>query len=558
MSKQIQNRKAGLYYRLSQEDERAGESLSIENQKKIIEKYARENGFEIIDEYIDDGWSGTNFNRPGVQRLLEDAKNGRINTIIVKDLSRFGRNYIEVGQYTDYLFPTYNIRFITVGDNVDSAVAENTGMDMTPIMNVFNEWHAANTSKKIRAVIEANAKEEIYRCTYAPYGYIKGTDAKRLPVIDPEAAAYVRRIFEMRASGISPNHIAQTFNDESILPPADYKEAKFGIPNARKSHHLWSSAVVKQIVTNPIYLGHLVQQKTEKISYKNKKIVKNDPEDMVWVYGTHEPIVTQELWDKCREMEASVSQGKKNKTGYVNPLSGLVYCADCGNKMYIKWNNTRHKRTDPRTYHRENFTCGAYSKFGERACTSHYIQIKILNQLVLADVRSKMSLVLADEKRAREEFLSRSEQQNAAEANADRRKLTQSTRRLAELDKLIGSVYEDKVLGKIPEEVCIGLLEKYQSEKTALTETVAALERKAQTVRDDAANADEFIRRLKAYMEIPELTRQMCLELIEFITVDKCPGKYSKAPREIHIYYKLIDKKSSAEQKQMWETNENL
>ena len=558
MSKQIQNRKAGLYYRLSQEDERAGESLSIENQKKILEKYARENGFEIIDEYIDDGWSGTNFNRPGVQRLLEDAKNGRINTIIVKDLSRFGRNYIEVGQYTDYLFPTYNIRFIAVGDNVDSAVTENTGMDMTPIMNVFNEWHAANTSKKIRAVIEANAKEGIYRCTYAPYGYIKGTDAKRLPVIDPEAAAYVRRIFEMRASGISPNHIAQTFNDESILPPADYKEAKFGIPNTRKSHHLWSSAVVKQIVTNPIYLGHLVQQKTKKISYKNKKIVKNDPEDMVWVYGTHEPIVTQELWDKCREMEASVSQGKKNKTGYVNPLSGLVYCADCGNKMYIKFNNTRHQRGGDRIYYRENFSCGAYSKFGERACTSHYIQIKILSQLVLADIRSKMNLVLADEKRARAEFLSRSEQQNAAEANADRRKLTQSTRRLAELDKLIGSVYEDKVLGKIPEAVCIGLLEKYQSEKTALTETVAVLERKEQTIRDDAANADEFIRRLKAYMEIPELTRQMCLELIEFITVDKCPGKYSKAPREIHIYYKLIDKKSSAEQKQMWKTNENL
>ena len=226
--------------------------------------------------------------------------------------------------------------------------------------------------------------------------------------------------------------------------------------------------------------------------------------------------------------------------------------------MYIKFNNTRHQRGGDRIYYRENFSCGAYSKFGERACTSHYIQIKILSQLVLADIRSKMNLVLADEKRARAEFLSRSEQQNAAEANADRRKLTQSTRRLAELDKLIGSVYEDKVLGKIPEEVCIGLLEKYQSEKTALTETVAALERKAQTVRDDAANADEFIRRLKAYMEIPELTRQMCLELIEFITVDKCPGKYSKAPREIHIYYKLIDKKSSAEQKQMWETNENL
>lgn len=237
-------------------------------------------------------------------------------------------------------------------------------------------------------------------------------------------------------------------------------------------------------------------------------------------------------------------------------LSAHAVSADCGADD-IKWNNTRHKRTDPRTYHRENFTCGAYSKFGERACTSHYIQIKILNQLVLADVRSKMSLVLADEKRAREEFLSRNEQQNTAEANADRKKLTQSTRRLAELDKLIGSVYEDKVLGKIPEEVCIHLLEKYQSEKKSLAETVTALEQKAQTVRDDAANADEFIRRLKAYMEIPELTREMCLELIEFITVDECPGKYSKAPREIHIYYKLIDKKSSAEQIAAWGANGN-
>ena len=180
-----------------------------------------------------------------------------------------------------------------------------------------------------------------------------------------------------------------------------------------------------------------------------------------------------------------------------------------------------------------------------------------MNQLVLADIRSKMSLVLADEKRAREEFLSRNEQQNTAEANADKRKLTQSTRRLAELDKLISAVYEDKVLGKIPEEVCIHLLEKYQAEKKSLAETVTALEQKAQTVRDDAANADEFIRRLKAYLEVPELTREMCLELIEFITVDECPGKYSKAPREIHIYYKLIDKKSSAEQIAAWGANGN-
>ena len=554
MSKQQQNTKAGLYYRLSKDDERAGESLSIENQKRMLEKFAIEQRFEIIDEYIDDGWSGTNFQRPGVQRLLEDAKSGRINVIIVKDLSRFGRNYIEVGQYTDYIFPMYNIRFIALGDNVDSAV-QTGGMDMTPIMNVFNEWHAANTSKKIRAVIESNAKAGKYRTNQAPYGYVKGTDEKKLPVIDEPAASNVRRMFEMRASGISPNKIAQTFNDEGILTAADYKEQKFGIPNTRKSHHLWSCGTVKQILNNPIYLGHLVQMRTTNISYKNKKTVKRDPEDMVTVYNTHEAIATQELWDKCREMEASVSQGKKNRTGFVNLLSGLVYCADCGTKMHIKYNNTRHSRKGPRIYYRENFTCGAYSKFGKRACGSHYIQLKVLTQIVLEDIRSKIQMVVLDEKQAREEFLKRNEQISSGERKTNAKRLNQAKRRLPELDRLISSVYEDKVVGKIPEDVCIGLLKKYQDEKTALKDEIYALEQKESDTEKEQLNVDEFIRRLKAYMEVPELTREMCMELIEFITVDECPGKYSKAPREIHIYYKLIDKSSSEKQFKSWENN---
>lgn len=254
-SKLLQNTKAGIYLRLSNDDERTGESLSIENQRRILEKYVMEQGFELVDTYIDDGVSGTSFDRPGVQRLLEDAKIGRINVIIVKDLSRFGRNYIEVGQYTDYIFPMYNIRFIALGDNVDTANSESSGMDMMPIMNVFNEWHAANTSKKIRAVIETNAKAGKYRATWAPYGYVKGEDENRLPVRDEPAASNVRRMFEMRASGISPNKIAHTFNEEGILPPADYKEEKFGIPNNRQSHHLWSCGTVKQVLTNPI-LGY--------------------------------------------------------------------------------------------------------------------------------------------------------------------------------------------------------------------------------------------------------------------------------------------------------------
>ena len=246
-SKQIElNNKAGIYLRLSKDDEKAGESLSIENQRLILQKYAVEHGFEIVDEYIDDGYSGTSFERPEVQRLLEDAKTGRINIIIVKDLSRFGRNYIQVGQFVDYIFPMYNIRFIALSDNVDTADRNSSGMDMMPIMNVFNEFHSANTSKKIRTVIEANAKEGKYRVTYAPYGYIKGNDEHKLPIPNEPAASNVKRIFEMRAQGISPQKIADTFNNEGILTPLDFRTEMLGKPK-RKTRHLWTDAAIKQI-----------------------------------------------------------------------------------------------------------------------------------------------------------------------------------------------------------------------------------------------------------------------------------------------------------------------
>lgn len=207
------NYTAGLYLRLSQEDERQGESLSIENQRTILRKYAAEHGFQIYDEYIDDGISGTTFQRPGVQRLLDDAKTGVINTIIVKDLSRFGRNYIEVGQYIDYVFPAFGIRFIAIQDNVDTENRDSGSMEMLPIMNVFNEWHAANTSKKIRAIKRAHAIEGKFSASRTPYGYIKGTDEKKTFQIDPETAPVVKRIFEMYASGISPDRIAAKFNE---------------------------------------------------------------------------------------------------------------------------------------------------------------------------------------------------------------------------------------------------------------------------------------------------------------------------------------------------------
>lgn len=288
-----------------------------------------------------------------------------------------------------------------------------------------------------------------------------------------------------------------------------------------------------------------MQIRTTTLSYKNKKTVKRDPE----VYNTHETIVSQELWDKYREMEASVSQGKKNRTGVVQPLSGLAYCADCGAKMHSGWNNTRHKRTDPRIHYRNHFNCGSYTKFQGRSCCSHYIKMATLEQIVLENIRSQMQLVETDEAEARASFLKRCDLVSSEEAMWDRKRITQLLRRTAELDKLSSSVYEDKVSGKISEDICVGLLGKFQAEKLKLQNECSELEKRQADTTKERANVEEFISRLKAYMKVPTLTREICMELSEFVTVDKCPGRYSKEPRKNHIYYKLIDKTQPPEKK---------
>ena len=290
---------AGLYYRLSQEDERQGESVSIDNQRTMLRKYAEEHGFEIHGEYIDDGVSGTTFDRPEVQRLLDDAKTGVINTIIVKDLSRFGRNYIEVGQYVDYVFPAFGIRFIAIQDNVDTENRDSGAMEMMPIMNVFNEWHAANTSKKIRTVLKANAREGKYHARKAPYGYVKSDTEKKTPIIDEEAAAVVKRIFEMRASGLSPHKIADILNAEGILNPSRYSMEKYGIVGRKENMGLWSFCAVNSILNNPTYLGHMAQQRWSSVSYKNHKRYKKDESEWVVVHNTHEPNISK---DDCAEL----------------------------------------------------------------------------------------------------------------------------------------------------------------------------------------------------------------------------------------------------------------
>ena len=521
----------GMYVRLSRDDERTGESLSIENQKAILNEYIEKQGFTLYDIYVDDGISGTTFDRPGVKRLLDDAKQGVINTVLVKDMSRFSRNYIMVGQYLDYVFPAFGIRFIALSDNIDTENKDTAAMDMMPITNVFNEWWAAATSKKLRAVRIQNAKKGKNGMSHAPYGYILGTDEKRTLQVNEEVAPVVRRIFEMRAQGLTPRKIADVLNAEKILTPNDYRLSKTGVTTVPSSLHLWNTSVLRTLLDNPAYIGTLAQHRTTTVSYKNHKWQRQPKEDWIVIENVHEPIISKELWDRVKEVESSVSHGKHTKRGYMHPLSGLLYCADCGAKMRLGWNM-------PKDIPYFNFNCGTRSRCGSSACFSHFITVPVLEKIVLNNVRDKAQKIVADEREFRRKYLehtARLADKNQADV---KRELKRTERRVAELDKLISAAFEEKVAGKIPENVCLQLIDKYTAEQTELKERISYLTQGLEEKQRAVTDVDEFIRRMKKHVNAPELTRELCLELFEKLVIggkETITGK----PQEVHIYYKI-------------------
>ena len=524
---------AGLYYRLSQEDERQGESVSIDNQRTILRKYAEERGFEIHDEYIDDGVSGTTFQRPEVQRLLDDAKTGVINTIIVKDLSRFGRNYIEVGQYVDYVFPAFGIRFIAIQDNVDTENRDSNAMEMMPIVNIFNEWHAANTSKKIKAVRRSNALAGIYSAKKATYGYLKGTDKKRTPVIDEETAPVVRRIFELYASGTSPKNIADILNAENIPSPGKLAYERLGHKGRPNEMRLWCEVSIRFMLNNIMYIGHLPMLQETTVSYKNHKRQAKDRSDWVITYNNHEPIISQELWDRVQERQKHMAQGRKTKTGFIHPLSGFLVCADCGSKLKMSGH-----LNGPKTAYQYHFDCGLHIRYGKSLCFSHFIPAKVLEEIVLNDIREMAQRIVLDEKAIREDFIRHNAELADKAIKSAKKELQGKRNRIEELSRLMQLAYEDRLKGKMPEDICISFIQKYSDEQKILEAEITELETKLAETENTMQSADEFIRNIKKYLEAPELTREMCYELIDRVVVGGLP-KVTGREREIDIVYKV-------------------
>lgn len=524
-----------IYMRLSRDDDKAGESMSIENQRIILRKYVTENGGDTVGEYIDDGFSGTNFERPGVKRMLSDAQLQKFDTIAVKDLSRFGRNYIQVGQYIDYIFPAFNIRFIAISDKIDTYDRGSSAMEMMPIMNVFNEWHAANTSKKIRAVLEAKQRSGIYTNWNYPYGYRAGTDVNRTAVIDEEAAKIVRRIFDLRVHGNSARAIARILTDEGIPNPSNHYVRLDGGKWNRPCKPYWCSSTILDILSNPIYIGIMVQHKTTSISYKNHKVIKVPEDQKIVKENAHEPIISRELFEEVRKMNKSVSRGRTDKTDKVHALSGLLVCPDCGKKFKFK---STAKTYGNSAVNKNYYYCRTYIDLGKKYCSSHCITEKEIEEIVVRDIHEMLKNTEVDECAEREKFIKAKTKSDGQNAYSDERQLKVIKSRLAEIDKLIQAAFEDRVLKNMPESRYAEICERYQSQRRVAEEEIKKIENRLNDSHMCGNEVDEYIKKIAKYLNFDELTREMSLQLINFITVGK--KDETDGSREINIYYRFI------------------
>ena len=517
-----------LYERLSQEDKLEGESNSIANQKKILERYCREHGITAYRHYDeDDGYSGTNFNRPGFQRMLADIKAGKIKRVIVKDMSRFGRDYLQVGFYTDMLFPDFGVHFIAVNDGVDSTRGEN---EFTAIRNVFNEMYARDTSKKIRATFQSKGKSGEHLTTIPPYGYMKDPDNKKKWIIDEEAAAVVQQIFALCVSGMGPTQIAKWLEKHEIYNPTAYSQAK-GRPVTNKptaNPYKWTNETVSRTLERIEYLGHTVNFKTRKQSYKSKKKLWNDPSEWVIFENTQPPIVEESVFLIVQNIRRS--RRRPTKMGDMGIFSGLLYCAECGGKMY-------QCRATNFTEEQKYFICSTYRK-GKDLCTTHSIKNVVLHEIVLRNLREAIEYVTQYEAEFIQEAADSRLRERDAEFSRKRETLSRAESRIAELDNLFKHLYEDNVTGKLSDERFIKMSRDYELEQENLKSMAEVLREEIKQQEKQKTNVKAFISVVKKYTDMQELDASILREFIDRIEVSHTDKK-SKT-REITIVYNFI------------------
>ncbi|SDP42193.1 Site-specific DNA recombinase [Eubacterium maltosivorans] len=533
-----------LYCRLSRDDELQGESNSITNQKSIVEKYAKENGFKNTKFFVDDGYSGVSFTRPAFMELMELAEAGKVETIIVKDHSRLGRNRLVVGQLLEEDFVRLGVRYIAIMDNIDT---KDGLSDFLPVQDWFNEMHAKNTSKKVRAVFQNKGMAGKPLTTVIPYDYKKNEANPDEWLVDEEATEVVRKIFRLCVEGYGPTQIANILFSDGVPTPTEYWQSKGRKTSALPAvPHKWAARTVADILERQEYIGDTVNFSSTTRSFKDKMKIERPKEEWKVFENTHEAIIDRETWELVQTLRAN--KRRPNRTGEVSMFSGLLYCGDCGEKLYYSVTNN---------YSREQayFFCSSYRK-NTANCTAHYIREKVVYALVLESLRRVLFYVQAFEKQFVQEQLDKSSKEQKKELAKKRREHAKSEKRITELDVLFQRIYEDNVSGKLTDERFSTMSVSYEAEQKSLKAAVAMLRNEIETQDDKTANVLAFVEKVKRYTEITELTPAIVNEFIDYIMVSKKQVIDGKTVYPIDIYYNgvgIITAPSAEEYEEMFQ-----
>ena len=529
-TKNVTEQWTALYCRLSCDDDLAGDSNSIKNQKMLLKQYADEQRLKNIRYYVDDGFSGSNFDRPDFKRMLADIDDGLISTVVVKDMSRFGRDHILVGYYTKYYLPEADVRFIAIYDQVDSET--NPDDDITPFKNILNEMYAKDCSRKIRAVVKAKGNAGKHLTTVPPLGYIKDPDNKEKWIVDEEGAAIVKEIFNLCIKGYGPTQIARILTENGVETPTVYAKRK-GLAIAQREKadmEIWATHTIVRILGNMQYLGHTVNFTTYKKSYKSRRKLEAPREDWVIFENTQEAIIDQETFDTVQR----IRQGKKRiaDMGAPNMLSGMLYCADCGQKMYLCRCSTVKQA--------EYFNCSSYRKQKKRTCSSHQITAHAVKDMIRDDIRYTIRFAQDNKEEFLELLKRRSDAKTKRELNQSLKEVADMEARIKELDRIIQSLYEDKVAGKLSEGRYFKMSDNYEAEQAELKEKVEKLKGSIDHAKSKMDDISKFISLVDKYSDFEELTPEILRAFIDKVLIyekQKVDGHYKHT---IEIIYNFV------------------
>lgn len=529
-----------LYERLSRDDDQTGDSNSIVNQKKYLESYAEQRGYANIRHYTDDGWSGGNFERPAWKQLIADIEAGKVAHVLVKDMSRAGRDYLQTGFYTEVFFRQHNVHFVAIANNIDSD--DQTSSEFAPFINIMSEWYLRDLSRKQRAAIRVKGESGKPTTNCAIYGYKKDPDDKNHWLIDEEAAAVVRRIFRLTIEGKGPYDIARILFDDKVETPAvHFARQNRGLWKSRKEFpnpYNWDGNVVGQILSKPEYMGDTVNFRSHKKSYKDKSSVRNPKEDWLIFEDTHEAIVDRETWELAQKLRKTPR--RHDTFGEANPLTGLVFCADCGAKML---NHRSRGGTENNRYPSDFYDCSTYTLAGQNrthACSGHYIRSKALRELILDTIREVSAYAITNHDEFIEKVRAASQIRQAEAARETKRKLNKDKKRVAELDAIIKKLYESFAVGRLSEERFDSLLSEYEAEQKSLKESVSDAEARLASFEEDTARVEQFLELAKKYTDFSELTTPMINEFVDKIIVHAPERVDGDRVQEVEIYLKFI------------------